>query len=230
MALSTVAEIGPWILGFVALVQVWIIALFKKLRKGKVEIYETGLIEVGYADLGPSLALLGTLRCLEKDVFIKRMSVQVIRTKDGARHNFIWYAFRPTEISLGTQESIRLEMAASFLATPSQPYKYHIFFTESAFLSEYRPKVQPFLRDWQAFVSEKLKEMGEDSLQRAVEIMGDTSIVSGLFQEFLSTGKAVEAYTTLQHAFYWEAGEYELTITVEASNPDRNFKKIGNFY
>jgi len=124
-------ELGPWILGFVALIQVWVIAAWKRMRKGSIEIYESGSIEIGYGDLGPSVALIGTLRCLEKDVFIKSMNVEIVRKKDGARHHFRWYAFRPNELSLGAQSQPRLEIAGSFLATPSQPNKYNIFFTES---------------------------------------------------------------------------------------------------
>lgn len=228
--LFTLKEVGLWILGFVALVQVWIIGLWKRLRKGKIEIYESGLIEIGYGDLGPSIALIGTLRCLEKDVFIKRITVIVTRRKDGARHHYSWHALRPTEVSLGTQEPTKLELVASFLATPTQPYKYNIFFTESAFLSEYRPKVQPFLREWHAFVNTKLKEKGEDFLHRAFEILGNTSVVSSLFEEFSDAGKATDTYSMLDRAFYWEEGKYDITLIVEASNPDRHFEKSWQFY
>ena len=129
-------ELGPWILGFVALIQVWIIAAWKRLRKGSIEIYESGSIEIGYGDLGPSVGLMGTLRCLEKDVFVKSMDVEILRKKDGARHHFRWYAFRPNKLSLGTQSQPKLEIAGSFLAMPAQPNKYNIFFTESAFITE----------------------------------------------------------------------------------------------
>lgn len=227
--LSSLKEIGPWILGFIALVQVWIIGLWKRLRRGKIAIYESGLIEIGYGDLGPSVAVIGTLRCFEKDVFVKRMAVIVTRKKDGSRHTFRWHAFRPTEVSLGTQETTKLELAASFLATPAQPYKYNIFFTESAFLSEYRPKVQPFLREWHAFVNAKLQKMGDDFLHRAFEILGNTSVVFSLYREFSDAGKATDTYTTLDRAFYWEEGKYDLTLIVEASNPDREFTKSWQF-
>jgi hypothetical protein len=73
--LSRLKDIGPWILGFIALVQVCIVGLSKKLRKGTLEIYESGLIEIGYGDLGPGVALMGTLRCLENETSLLDLEV-----------------------------------------------------------------------------------------------------------------------------------------------------------
>ena len=61
MELSTLKDIGPWIVGFAALVQVWVIALWKKLRKGKIDLYESGSVEIGYSGLGPSVALTAAI-------------------------------------------------------------------------------------------------------------------------------------------------------------------------
>ena len=212
----------PWVHRSCSSLDNWTL---EKVEKRQDRNLRVGLIEIGYGDLGPSVAVIGTLRCLEKDVFVKRMAVIVTRKKDGSRHTFRWHAFRSTEVSLGTQEPTKLELAASFLATPAQPHKYNIFFTESAFLSDYRPKVQPFLREWHVLVNAKLQKMGDDFLHRAFEILGNTSVVSGLFREFSDAGKATDTYTTLDRAFYWEEGKYDLTLIVEASNPDRDFTK-----
>ncbi|MFN2312705.1 MAG: hypothetical protein ABR590_11720 [Spirochaetia bacterium] len=222
-------ELGPWILGFIALVQVWIIAAWKQLRKGSIEIYESGSIEIGYGDLGPSVALLGTLRCLEKDVFVKSMDVEIVRMKDGARHLFRWYAFRPHELSLGGQSQPKLEIAGSFLATPTQPNKYNIFFTESAFIAEFRPKVKPFLDRWHAYVRERFEETGEDTMRRAVEVLGNTQLTQNLFKDFSDKGNVVEAYSLLDRAFYWHEGRYRITLKVDAAKPERSFTKVWSF-
>lgn len=222
-------ELGPWILGFIALIQVWLIAAWKRLRKGSIEIYESGSIEIGYGDLGPSVALTGTLRCLEKDVFIKNINVEIVRKKDGARHNFRWYAFRPNELSLGGQSQPKLEIAGSFLAMPTQPNRYNIFFTDSAFVAEFRPKVKPFLDQWHAYVRERFEEKGEDTMRRAAEVLGNTQFTQNLFKDFSDQGYAVETYTLLDRAFYWHEGDYGITLNVQAAKPERSFTKTWSF-
>lgn len=89
----TVREIGPWILGAASLAQVWVIGLWRRFRKGKIEIFESGLIEISYGQLGPSIGLIGTLRCLHKDIFVKRLRIKVKRQCDNAEFFFNWHAF-----------------------------------------------------------------------------------------------------------------------------------------
>lgn len=222
-------ELGPWILGFIALIQVWVIAAWKRLRKGSIEIYESGPIEIGYGDLGPSVGLMGTLRCIEKDVFVRSMEIEILRKKDGARHFFRWYAFRPHELSLGTRSPPKLEIAGSFLTTSSQPSKYNIFFTESAFIGEFRPKVKPFTDRWHAYVKERFEETGEDTMRRAAEVLGNTQFTQNLFQSFSEQGNVTDTYSLLDRAFYWDEGKYQLTLNVLAAKPERSFSKTWGF-
>jgi hypothetical protein len=116
-------DIGPWIVSLLALIQVWLIALWKRLRTGQLEIYESGTIEIGYGNFGPSIAVNGTLRCKHKDVFVRRAKIQLKRLKDGAEHAFAWRAFRPTTISLSPTANLELELASSFLITLDQPHR-----------------------------------------------------------------------------------------------------------
>lgn len=65
-----------------AILQVWAIAVWKKLRKGKIQIFETGWIEVGFISFGLIITLTGTLRAERKDVFVQEVSVSVTRDSD----------------------------------------------------------------------------------------------------------------------------------------------------
>ena len=54
---------GSLIIATVALVQPWMIALWKRfVRPGTIDIHETGTIEIGYSSFGPTIGLRGTLR------------------------------------------------------------------------------------------------------------------------------------------------------------------------
>ena len=59
-------DIGPWIISAIALIQVWIFAMLKRLKKPIIDIYESSNIEVGFSGFGPTLGLAGTLRVLPK--------------------------------------------------------------------------------------------------------------------------------------------------------------------
>ena len=74
-ATGSISNIGPWIISGLALIQVWIVALWKKFRKPVVEIHQSGAIEIGYGSFGPSIGILGTLRTLHKDVFVRNIQV-----------------------------------------------------------------------------------------------------------------------------------------------------------
>lgn len=222
-------ELGPWIVSFIALAQVWIIALWKKYRKGKVEIYESGNIEIGYSTYGPTIGLTGTLRAVEKDVFVKRVSSVITRKKDGAQHHFNWNLFRSSQFSFGAKEEQKYEIASSFLLTPAHPYKYNIFLTENAFITENRPKAQLLIKKWHEFLDKKLYEINPDTTYRISTILQDPALSNALHDEFAKTGDYLDAYTLLDRAFYWSEGEYDLNLIVECTNPDREFTSSWSF-
>jgi len=50
----SIAQLGPWIISAIALIQVWLIALFRRMRKPTIFIYESGNIELGYSTSDPT--------------------------------------------------------------------------------------------------------------------------------------------------------------------------------
>lgn len=60
------------IVAILALIQPWIFSLWNRRKVGKLNIYPTGGIELGFSEFGPTLALQGTLACEIKDIFVQR--------------------------------------------------------------------------------------------------------------------------------------------------------------
>lgn len=156
---GVIGQFGPWIISGIALVQVWAIALIKKLRRASIDIYESGNLEIGYSSFGPTAGLTGTLRAVNKDVFVKRMTVTITKLKDGSTHTFNWKAFRSNTISLNPNDPVRFEIASSFLLTGDNPFKYNIFFVDESFAAEVAPRVTGLTAKWYEFRARRLKEL-----------------------------------------------------------------------
>jgi len=226
----SIGQLGPWIISAVALIQVWIIALFRKLRKSTIAIYESGNIELGYSTFGPTIGLWGTLRALHKDAFVKRIYLQVTRLRDSSTHIFNWRFFRSPTITISQSDPIRLEMVSSFLLTQNDPLKYNIVFVDEAFISENSPKVGHIPAKWMEFRNQKIKELEREHDSAIISTLINNPLLNeALFDKFLKQTEAVDAYTILDRAFYWEEGDYKLSIIVECSQPDQSFRKDLNF-
>ena len=51
-----ISKYGTFITAVIALIQPWIIYLWKKFfRRSKIEIFPTGLIEIGFSQFGPTI-------------------------------------------------------------------------------------------------------------------------------------------------------------------------------
>src|SRR2546428_9072098 len=86
---SFIKAYGSLALSIFAILQVWIYGVWKRyFRRGIIEVYETGLIEIGYSLFGPTIGLNGTLRALHHDVFIRTIELTVTRESDGATHSY----------------------------------------------------------------------------------------------------------------------------------------------
>ena len=83
---------GSLIVAAVALVQPWVIGLWKKFfRPGTIDIHETGTIEVGYSGFGPTIGLRGTLRAVHRDQFVRDIQLAVAKLKDDSKHSGLGY-------------------------------------------------------------------------------------------------------------------------------------------
>lgn len=226
---TSTTQWGPWIISAIALAQVWIIALLKRVKKPSVEIYESGNIEVGYSGFGPTLGLLGTMRSLHKDVFVQRISATLTKLKDQSVHSFNWRAFRPNTISLGTAEPFRFEVASSFLLTSNNPFKYNIFFVDESFTAEISPKVIDVSQKWIEYRTKRLNELKKQYPDNFNMLLDNPMLNQTIYDELSESGDLTHAYTIIDRACYWEPGEYTLLLQIATAKPNRTFNKEFSF-
>lgn len=227
--MERVAELGPWILGLAALAQVWAIGLWRWYRRGEVEIYESGVIEVGYGTFGATIGLVGTLQAVHKEVFVERLGLVVTRERDGATHEFSWRALRPRTISLSGTQDQELELPFSFLLKPTDPFRYNVFFVDDALLAELKPEVDPVARGWFEFRRDRLAELQSEDNAALKMLAEDSRTDEVLYKEYSKSEEVVKAYTTLDRGCYWTPGQYRLELLVECSSPKKVFTKKWRF-
>ena len=213
-------------LAIYGVIQIWLIALWNKyIRKGTINIYETGNIEIGYSNFGPTIGLNGTLRALNKDVFVRAINLLVVREKDKAQHIFQWMAFRPPKIDLAGSQPISMEIPSGFMISSNSPHRFNIFFNDNGCFGDIRYLFGVYISEWYKVV-EQLTKIG---LPPQLGITSPEIIVqrSGLIQNFEKSSIYSEMYAALNGRCYWESGDYRLTINVVTSKPD---KVISNNY
>ena len=213
---------GTLIIAIYGVIQVWFIALWKRhIKKGKISLYETGTIEIGYSTFGPTIGLNGTLRVLNKDVFISSIDLLVVREKDKAQHIFNWIAFRPPKIDLAGSQQISMEIPSGFLVSPDSPHRFNIVFNDNDLFEEIRPLFNTYITEWYT-VADQLTKIWPPS----VGTIPPHEIISRkieLIEGFRKSKIHLDMYTHLDRKCYWEPGDYTLTINVRTSKPDRVF-------
>ncbi len=131
------------IIAVTALVQPWLITLWKKFfRSPKIEIYPSGNLEIGYSGYGPTIGLHGTLHALHGDVFVKSIQLKVRRVQTNEEHWFAWAVFRSPVITFNPSESQPMELPAGFIVSQTQPHRYNIVFHDPDIQSEIRPYLE----------------------------------------------------------------------------------------
>ena len=223
----------------IALVQPWVIALWKRLfRPGGIGIHETGTIEVGYSNFGPTIGLQGTLQALHHDQFVSNVQVDLVKAKDHSRHQLPWLIFRPssTKFQSGAASSdTTLEIASGFMVARLQPHRFNIIFNDVAVQREVQPMLEAFKAGWVAYRDANLRDAAINKVNEiaseaaAAGAAGLVNLVTTALQEYAKTSTAADALKRVERACYWEAGRYTLTMTVATSNPERTHPKQWDF-
>jgi hypothetical protein len=215
-------EPSPWFslaIALLALVAPGIRWLYRRwFKTGRIEAHPTGSIEVGYGNLGPSIALQGTLQGIDRELFVREMSIQVTRDLDRAQHNFEWALFRSTRFVSTRPNEVGWALPSGFLLLPSQPFRFNIFFNDAAFRQQY---VQPLLDDlsaaWTTLVQASLPAgplpVNAQQAQAAIQHASQAAYAA------FSTGAVhTGAQAELNQRFYWHAGRYQMKMTVATAN------------
>jgi hypothetical protein len=203
---------ASFIVAIVALAQVWVIALWRRFfRKGTLDIHETGVVEVGYSQFGPTVALQGTLRAVNHDQFVQRIQVVITRNRDGAQHWFEWETFR-SGTSLG---QMTFETPAGFLVTTNQPQRFNVFFSDHDTRGEVEQALQEAQQGWQEkFVANP----PTNDEERAA-----------LYEEYKHEAPHFNTHARLTRLSYWTAGRYRLLLYVITNRPDRQYERQWSF-
>lgn len=196
------------VVAVVALAQVWVIALWQKFfRRGKLEIHESRLIEIGYSNFGPTIRLLGTLRALHREAFVTRMVIDVVRKLDSARMSFDWRARCSTSFTSGQPEQTTMQVACSFLIPANSSQSYDLLFASEDFEARHITRFQAWIKDWHQRAS-NLPPDGADTKQSLDEA----------FDAFFRERQTTEFYMQLERDFIWSGGEYTLQLKVECAD------------
>lgn len=219
---------GSLILAIYAIVQVWLIALWKKfIWTGKIAIFETGWIEVGFAGFGPMITLSGTLKAERKDVFVQDVSIYTVRESDGAKFKFEWLAFKAPQIKIGDPMATTVEVPSGVNVRIDQPMRYSIVFCDKKVQVEINRKLYPVVNEWKQFLLQR-----QDKIQRARRNPNttDDALLEQYFAEFLKTSEVAKSALEFHAGTNWlQSGTYSINMEVKTSSPDKTFSEVWRF-
>ncbi len=218
------------IIAVIALVQWWVYWVWQRFfKRGKADIYETGTVEVGYSNYGPTLALQGTLHGRERGMFVRVISLEVIREADNAQHHFEWIIFRGVRFVTTRPTEMAVMLPAGFLLLPSQPFRYNIVFHDATFQQRHvQPVLETLRAAWITVIGQTLggaalptnPQQAQAQIQHAAQ---------AAYPAFSTQPPHVNAYTELDRHFYWTPDGYTLSMRIETAQPERTFTKQWQF-
>jgi hypothetical protein len=202
------------VVALVALAQPWIYwAYITYFRKGTLDVHRTGNIEVGFSTFGGTIGIQGTLRAVNRDLFVSRMEAKVVRESDNSTHTLEWGAFRPPVVLVGSSDR-PIEMPAGFLMQPTAPHRYNILFFDTRQQGELNERLTDLNRLWLNDLQTH-NVAPQDALAR--------------YAIFNQTIQHVETYTAVDRLNYWQRGTYSLTVTIHTTRPNQVFTERYRF-
>ncbi len=214
---------GALILSIYAITQVWAIALWKKLRKGKIIIFETGWIELGFAGFGPMITLTGTFRARRKDVFVQDVAISLTRENDGATFALGWIAFRAPQIKIGDPMATTVELPSGINVRVDQPMRYSIVFCDKKVQFQINRKLSPVLNEWKQFLLER-----RERIEKALRNPNTTedALVKQYFTDFVKASEVTQSALEFHASTNWlQSGTYRIKMDVKASSPDKTYSE-----
>jgi len=221
---KTFIELGTLIIAIIALLQPWLLFIYKKyLKRGKVVFFETGNIEIGFSNYASTIGISGTLRSLNTDFFVSKISLELTKDRDSSKHNFEWSIFRDTKISLVGDGQTHIELPYGILLTTQSPQRLSIQFHDNKQQDDIRPIHEELANKWQSFLDANFPYD-----QRRIANNLDNHIYS-VFEEFNKSCDITDAYAKFNRNFYWDAGTYSINFNIQTSQPDKIFSKKYKF-
>ncbi len=218
------------VIALVALVQPWLLWLWLKFfRRGNIEIFETGTVEVGSSNYGPTIGLQGTLHGREREMFVRVISLEVIREADNAQHHFEWVAFRSFRIVSTRPTEVAFQLPAGFLLLPSQPFRYNLFFSATAFQQQHvQPVIDVLYAAWYVAVQQSFGGAALSNIPDVAQAQVQAA-AQAAYPGFVGHMAHVNAFAQLNQQFYWNPGWYRLSMRIETTSPERTVTKRWRF-
>lgn len=202
------------VVAFVALIQFWVSWAWKRfLRPGRVEFYESGQLEIGFGSFGAHIGLMGTVRAIHSDQFVRTFDAKVTRLSDTSTHKFNWEVAR---ISDGSGNS-RVAPALSFMVTQLQPIHINPILVDQIngkAVKELIERFRPLYREAETTLGTDSNVDDEDG--RRLTAFSNATTVGSDGQQIISS---------LERSCFWESDTYRLELTVETDQAGKSFTK-----
>lgn len=194
-------------------------------RTGKLKIYQTGAIELGFAGRGPIVALEGMARACDRDFFVHAAEVELTR-EDGAQLKLPWVGIRSRRVLASTHETnAAVYSIAGSLVRSGEAQSYNLVFRHR----ESEKDLLAYFQRLRLPLFDALKVKGvvpSAGLEQGKEVR---DVEQAYLNEFLSSTARDEALRELERYFFWSAGRYELTLSFHTDDPPRSFSRTWAF-
>src|SRR5258708_7393607 len=221
------------VVAFVALIQPWLGAIWRRFfRRGTIDIYETGRIEIGFCAFGPSIGLMGTLRSRNRDMFVQTATLNLRRRDSEFHRKYEWILFRNPKLVFGlmTQSSeVSVEAPSSFMILMTQPFRYNIAFYDVTLFQTLQSITEKFKAGFVTYIDQKTEL---DIHAQPVDEAGRQKLIRQIrfaHNKFRDTDEYQRAVKSFGELFYWEAGTYDLDLQIHASRPHKTLPKTWSF-
>ena len=185
-----------------------------------MRFYPSGRIEIGFTDVGPVVAMLGTLRVKNRELFVASASLTVERLQDGAKHDFSWYAFR-----LDAGENSRVIPATGFMLEPRTPLPINVVYRDVSTGESVREALQPVRTAWEAHYQSMTAV--HEGMELPEVTPNDLSEMQRVFRTSDDTVRV--AHNRLNRDLYWNEGRYLLTLRIVSDDLPQEFTQSWTF-
>lgn len=223
------------IISVIAITPVIYSFLKKLFSKVTCDLY--GFQEVGYAKLGPQLALYSVFRALKSDLYVKNLEVEILHLEENRKIITYMWVFRMLKFSsssavvqnLNFDQVTSLDVASGFIVSEHQEVKKHIVFTPDFQIS---PELDP-LNDLEAEIRDEYALFFREKLmqwdKKIPMIVGENVDSKAYIEEFLQKPKTRIIAEKIIEKCWWKEGAYKCVLRIKTSNPNKLFNKEFSF-
>lgn len=215
----------PIAISLIALIQVWIIALWKRfISKGSADIHKAANLEVGFSSLGPTVGMFGTIRAINKDIFVQKITVKISSNSGEKSSELEWRIFRPNQLPVVPEDPKILEIASGISVRPDSPHKFNILFSDDSFIKKHKSNMETVQQSWEEFKNQRIQ------MRKNFPEINKPGIIERQFlPEFMKLEKVAMLSEELAQDFLWQPGKYQITVFLDAAKPARSTEKKWEF-